>query len=116
MRYKFYFKWGGSPPPMSTVKDPKEQPTFIIPGNRTSTNSLQNPTTDPASLLWNFDERRQQITPKAIERIQKDSKPTKTSVTGGSHFQHKAYIWFSILLDYLLFHFVTVQVCILLCL
>nr|UHS18287.1 MAG: hypothetical protein [Betatorquevirus sp.] len=87
MRYKFYFKWGGSPPPMSTVKDPKEQPTFIIPGNKTSPNSLQNPTTDPTTLLWNFDERRQQITPKAIERIQKDSKPETTLITGGSHFQ-----------------------------
>lgn len=87
MRYKFYFKWGGSPPPMSTVRDPQKQPTFVIPGNRTSTNSLQNPGGDPASILWSFDERRQQLTQKAIERIQKDSKPEKPFITGGSFFQ-----------------------------
>lgn len=87
LKYKFYFKWGGSPPPMSTIADPKQQPTYIIPGNRSSTTSLQNPETDPASLLWSFDERRQQITPTAIERIRKDSKPQTTFITGGSHFQ-----------------------------
>nr|UGV36500.1 MAG: ORF1 [TTV-like mini virus] len=87
MRYKFYFKWGGSPPPMSTVRDPIQQPTFVIPGNTSTTNSLQNPETDPASLLWSFDERRQQVTPKAIERIQKDTKLETTFIAGGSHFQ-----------------------------
>ncbi len=86
MRYKFYFKWGGSPAPMSTIRDPKQQPTYVIPGNRASTNSLQSPEADPASILWSFDERRQQITPKALERISKDSKPEKPFITGGSHF------------------------------
>nr|UGV36493.1 MAG: ORF1 [TTV-like mini virus] len=90
MRYNFYFKWGGSPPPMSTVTDPKTQPTYIVPGNKYASNSLQNPTSDPASILWSFDERRQQLTPRAIQRLQTDKTTKKTTFTGGSHFQEQA--------------------------
>lgn len=77
VKYCFYFKWGGDLPPMSTITDPLEQPTYIIPNNFSTTNSLQNPATHPATLLYNFDERRGQITQKAAERIQKDWKTKK---------------------------------------
>lgn len=86
MRYNFYFKWGGSPPPMATITDPKEQPTFVIPGNKYATNSLQNPTTSPESLLWSFDQRRDYLTPRAIKRLQSDKTTKETSITGTSHF------------------------------
>nr|UGV34523.1 MAG: ORF1 [TTV-like mini virus] len=87
MRYTFHFKWGGSPAPMSTIEDPKTQPTYIMPGNKYGTNSLQNPTSDPENILWSFDERRQFITSKALKRLQKDKGTEKTFIAGGSHFQ-----------------------------
>ncbi len=86
MRYTFYFKWGGSPPPMSTITDPKDQPTFVIPGNKYATNSLQNPTTAPENLLWSFDQRRDYLTPRAIKRLQSDKTTKETFITGPSHF------------------------------
>lgn len=86
MRYCFYFKWGGSPAPMDTITDPKTQPTFVIPGNKYATNSLQNPTTGPEAILWSFDERRGYLTQSAIKRLQKDQTTKKTLITGAGHF------------------------------
>nr|UGV36223.1 MAG: ORF1 [TTV-like mini virus]UGV42436.1 MAG: ORF1 [TTV-like mini virus] len=86
MRYKFYFKWGGSPAPMSQIEDPTEQIKYVIPSNELTTNSLQNPTGDPSTILWTFDQRRDYITPTAIRRLQKDSKTSKTFIADGSHF------------------------------
>nr|UGV34277.1 MAG: ORF1 [TTV-like mini virus] len=80
MQYCFYFKWGGNPPPMSTIEDPKEQPTYAIPSNIKSTNSLQNPETAPERLLYSFDQRRHEITKKALKRISKDWETEKTSL------------------------------------
>nr|UGV37188.1 MAG: ORF1 [TTV-like mini virus] len=77
--YKFYFKVGGNPPPMSTLIDPDKQPKYNIPNNMLQTTSLQSPTTPFEFLLWNFDERRGTITKKAAERI-KTYKETETSV------------------------------------
>nr|UGV36000.1 MAG: ORF1 [TTV-like mini virus] len=85
MDYKFYFKWGGNPPPMSTIKDPGDQPTFPVPRNEFSTNSLQNPATDPATLLWQFDERRGQITTKATKRLKTDKTTETAFITDGGH-------------------------------
>nr|UPW35053.1 ORF1 [TTV-like mini virus] len=87
IEYDFTFKWGGNPPPMSTITDPKEQPEIHLPSNLQQTNSLQNPANDPASYLYNFDERRSILTNKAIKRLQKDYKTEKTSFTDGSLFQ-----------------------------
>lgn len=86
MRYYFHFKWGGSPPPMSTITDPKNQPTFVVPGNKYATNSLQNPTNNPENILWSFDERRGYLTTTATKRLQKDKETKTTFVAGASHF------------------------------
>nr|UGV39205.1 MAG: ORF1 [TTV-like mini virus] len=87
MKYRFYFKWGGDPAPMSTIADPRNQPTYYIPGNQHSTNSLQNPTTDPENILYSFDQRREHITPAAVKRLQKDKTFEKAFISGGGHFQ-----------------------------
>nr|UGV37581.1 MAG: ORF1 [TTV-like mini virus] len=85
MEYKFYFKWGGNPPPMSTITDPGEQPSFPVPRNELDTNSLQNPATNPATFLWQFDERRGEITKKAAKRLKTDSEFEKTFIADGTH-------------------------------
>nr|UGV34315.1 MAG: ORF1 [TTV-like mini virus] len=86
VRYCFYFKWGGNLPPMSTIENPRQLPTFNLPGNQFATNSLQNPTTDPESLLYSFDERRHTLTKRAIKRLQKYQTTKKTLVADGSPF------------------------------
>lgn len=87
MKYWFYFKWGGNPPQMSAIEDPLKKPTYVIPGNKYTTNSLQNPATNPETILWNFDQRRGYLTQRAIQRLQKDQSTEKTIVAGGSHFE-----------------------------
>nr|UGV37311.1 MAG: ORF1 [TTV-like mini virus] len=72
MKYQFYFKVGGQPPPMSTLIDPDKQPKYNIPSNLLQTTSLQSPTTPFEYLLYNFDERRGQLTKKAAKRIKTD--------------------------------------------
>nr|UGV34886.1 MAG: ORF1 [TTV-like mini virus] len=69
--YCFYFKFGGNPPPMVTVKNPREQPQYPIPSNFQQTNSLQDPKTPIEAFLYNFDERRHLITKTSAERISK---------------------------------------------
>nr|UGV39335.1 MAG: ORF1 [TTV-like mini virus] len=78
IRYRFYFKIGGQPPPMSVLKKPDEQPKFPVPNNLLQTTSLQNPTTPFEYLLWNFDERRGELTKSATKRITEYQKPEKT--------------------------------------
>nr|UGV36860.1 MAG: ORF1 [TTV-like mini virus] len=81
MGYKFYFKVGGQPPPMSLLDDPQNQPKYNIPNNFLQTTSLQNPTQPFEYYLWNFDERRGQLTKKATKRIQSDWDTEKTVFT-----------------------------------
>nr|UGV37797.1 MAG: ORF1 [TTV-like mini virus] len=70
-KYIFYFKLGGTPPPMATLTDPDLQPKYTTPDNVIQTPSLQSPTTPFEYLLYNFDERRGQITKAAEKRIKK---------------------------------------------
>lgn len=92
IHYCFYFKWGGNLPQMSTITDPKNQPEIHIPTNIRKTNSLQNPTDFPQSLLYSFDERRGMLTDKAIKRIQKDWTTKEISFTDGSRLQAPIHI------------------------
>lgn len=79
IKYRFHFKFGGSPAPMATIQDPDNQPKFITPDNILSSTSLQNPTQPLEQYLCNFDERRGLLTKKAIKRI-KEQKETETDV------------------------------------
>nr|UGV42343.1 MAG: ORF1 [TTV-like mini virus] len=72
-KYTFYFKWGGNLPPMSVIQDPIHQPTYPIPNNEQQTLALQNPTSNPEHILYSFDERRGNITARAIKRILQDT-------------------------------------------
>nr|UGV38962.1 MAG: ORF1 [TTV-like mini virus] len=87
LQYKFRFNWGGNPPKMSQIEDPKTQTTYPLPGNRQSTNSLQNPAGPAESLLYSFDQRRGEITQKALARMQKDHSTPTTFISDGSRFQ-----------------------------
>lgn len=69
LEYRFHFKFGGCQAPMDKVCDPATQAKYPIPNNFNATNSLQNPAMPPETFLWEFDERRQQITEKAAKRI-----------------------------------------------
>lgn len=92
VNYTFYFKWGGNPPPMDTITDPKDQIHYHIPTNVRQTTSLQNPTTNPEYYLYAFDQRRHQLTEKAIRRLQTDYPTKKSSITDGNLFQPETQI------------------------
>ncbi len=72
MLYKFYWKWGGSPPKTVTIDNPSHQITYPIPSSEHDTTSLQSPATAPESLLYSFDQRHGLITSTALDRITKD--------------------------------------------
>uniref|UniRef100_A0AAU7STJ7 Capsid protein n=1 Tax=Betatorquevirus 004A TaxID=3163405 RepID=A0AAU7STJ7_9VIRU len=67
--YSFFFKWGGCPAPMEEVKDPCQQGTYPIPNYQLQASQIQDPKTDKRSFIWDFDERRETITPKAAKRL-----------------------------------------------
>nr|UGV36881.1 MAG: ORF1 [TTV-like mini virus] len=69
LKYRFHFKIGGEPAPMSVLKNPEDQPQWNIPNNFLQTTSLQNPTAPFEHLLWKFDERRGELTKRAAKRI-----------------------------------------------
>lgn len=72
IKYDFYFKVGGQPAPMSALTAPDKQPKWITPNNPNNifqTTSLQSPTSPFEYTLYNFDQRRGQITQKAAQRI-----------------------------------------------
>lgn len=83
MKYCFYFKFGGEPPPMSILKNPEDQPKYAVPNNLLQTPSLQSPTTPLEQLLWKFDERRGLLTKRATKRIttHKDTQTDLLSIT-----------------------------------
>nr|UGV35900.1 MAG: ORF1 [TTV-like mini virus] len=87
MKYDFYFKWGGNPPQMSTIEDPVKQPSYVIPSNKYTQPSLQNPTGDPTKILYSFDQRRGQLTTRALQRITKDSELKSHFIADGTHFE-----------------------------
>nr|UGV37424.1 MAG: ORF1 [TTV-like mini virus] len=92
MKYCFYFKIGGCPPPMDDVCDPQKQPTFPTPDNILSSTLLQNPEYPPQYYLYSFDQRRDWLTKRAEKRIKKDTDFTETffKPTGQSHLSIKA--------------------------
>lgn len=70
--YKFIFKLGGCPPPMDKICNPVSQPVYPVPNNQQPSTSLQSPGTAIQTFLYNFDERRGELTSKAAKRIKKD--------------------------------------------
>nr|UGV34837.1 MAG: ORF1 [TTV-like mini virus] len=88
MTYKFTFKLGGCPAPMEQVCDPTDQPQYPIPNNLNETNSLQNPETPPEYFLYNFDQRRGDLTKSAIKRLKTDYESKEPFITStGSKLQ-----------------------------
>nr|UGV38385.1 MAG: ORF1 [TTV-like mini virus] len=70
--YRLHFKFGGCPAPMETICNPIEEEVYPIPNSKCQTTSLQSPTTPLQTYMYDFDERRQQITERAAKRIKKD--------------------------------------------
>nr|UGV35811.1 MAG: ORF1 [TTV-like mini virus] len=70
--YSFYFKFGGSPGPMSNIENPEHQIQYPLPSNFIQTSPLQNPTQPIELYLQAFDERRGMLTTTATKRMQKD--------------------------------------------
>lgn len=74
--YKFRFNWGGCPKDIQNINDPCQQPDYPVPHQELQTPEAQDPETSPTKETYEFDFRRDTITPKAAERLKKDSKTT----------------------------------------
>nr|UGV37962.1 MAG: ORF1 [TTV-like mini virus] len=85
--YKFKFQWGGSPAPMHTIKDPCEQTKFPVPNNVLQAVQVQNPNTDPRTQLHDCDERRQQLTRRAVKRLKTICKMPETTLSEKTAFE-----------------------------
>nr|UGV34379.1 MAG: ORF1 [TTV-like mini virus]UGV34429.1 MAG: ORF1 [TTV-like mini virus]UGV34527.1 MAG: ORF1 [TTV-like mini virus]UGV36212.1 MAG: ORF1 [TTV-like mini virus]UGV36239.1 MAG: ORF1 [TTV-like mini virus] len=72
IKYDFYFKWGGNPARMINVENPSKQIVYPMPSDESKTTSLQSPAHPIETLLYSFDERHNELTKKAISRIQQD--------------------------------------------
>nr|UGV36844.1 MAG: ORF1 [TTV-like mini virus] len=69
MKYQFLLKWGGNPSPMEQAKDPLAQPIIPTPSGLYLQNEINDPNTPYQSFLYQWDTRRDYITPAAAERI-----------------------------------------------
>lgn len=86
LSYTMYFKLGGCPPPMEIVSNPQNQPIWSIPNNLNEQPSLQSPDTPFQHFLYNFDQRGDYLTERAIKRLKKEfsTKETFSAITGES--------------------------------
>lgn len=93
-RYTFHLKFGGCPPPMDKICNPTTQAVYPVPNNESPTTSLQSPTDPIQTYLYDFDERRGQITATAAKRLKKDFKTEKTflQITGSSPMDLQAHV------------------------
>nr|UGV36973.1 MAG: ORF1 [TTV-like mini virus] len=71
--YDFHLKWGGCPKTIEKPYDPCSQPNWNIPSNLTAGLQIENPNTDPTTILQKWDWRRDYITEKALKRIKTHS-------------------------------------------
>lgn len=85
-QYTFYFKVGGNPAQMEHIKNPADQGKWPIPttNNIFQTPSLQSPTQPIEYFLYNFDQKRHELTTTAIQRITKNWELTKALLTDGT--------------------------------
>ncbi len=76
--YYFYFKWGGCPAPMQTIIAPENQDKFPNPYKINETIEIENPKLNKKHHLYEWDERRGEITTRCAKRIKKDSETKET--------------------------------------
>nr|UHS18414.1 MAG: hypothetical protein [Betatorquevirus sp.] len=83
IKYKSFFKFGGNPPPNEIPTDPTTQPITPTPGGFDIQNEIINPATSIQSMLYQWDFRRDYITPKAAERIKTSETYEQSMFTDG---------------------------------
>nr|UGV37534.1 MAG: ORF1 [TTV-like mini virus] len=71
--YDFFFKWGGCPAPMEHIVNPGEQEKYPVPNSELQTYEIQDPETPKQTYLYEWDERRAELTKTCTKRIKKDS-------------------------------------------
>nr|UGV34378.1 MAG: ORF1 [TTV-like mini virus] len=72
-KYKVKLKWGGCPAPMESISNPCEQEKYPTPNSVYIGHEIQDPATSKEHFLYEWDEKRSLITPKAAKRLKTDS-------------------------------------------
>lgn len=78
LTYQFNLKWGGCPKTLEKPYDPCSQPDWVIPRNFTEGLQIENPETEPKTILQKWDWRRDYVKETAIKRIQQHTPTDET--------------------------------------
>nr|UHM26311.1 MAG: ORF1 [Torque teno midi virus] len=82
MKYKCYFKWGGTVVRSQTVNDPENQEAFPLPNENIQRLQIKDPSTqDYKAEFHKWDYRRGMLTGTAIKRALQDSESDPLSST-----------------------------------
>nr|UHM26323.1 MAG: ORF1 [Torque teno midi virus] len=82
IKYKFYFKWGGTVVHSQTINDPENQPVYPMPTEDIQRIQVKDPSTQDSEAefhKWHY--RRGALTSTAIKRALKDSETEILSST-----------------------------------
>lgn len=93
VKYKSFFKFGGNPPPNEIPTDPTTQPITPTPGGLDIQNEIISPETSIQTMLYQWDFRRDYITPKAAERIKTSETYDQSMFTDGIQTSTDVHLW-----------------------
>lgn len=82
IKYKFYFKWGGTVVHLQNVNDPENQPVYPMPTEELQRIQVKDPSTqDSQSEFHKWHYRRGSLTARAIKRALQDTETSSMSST-----------------------------------
>nr|UHM26082.1 MAG: ORF1 [Torque teno midi virus] len=94
--YHFYFKWGGSYPPIPEAENPANKNTYPVPSNMQEAIQIADPLKQDYNTIFKpWDYRRGQITKTALKRMQENiqsDESLSTDSTGCSSPKKKRYL------------------------
>ena len=82
IKYKFYFKWGGTVVHLQNVNDPENQPVYPMPTEELQRIQVKDPSTQDSQAefhKWHY--RRGSLTTRAIKRALQDTETSSMSST-----------------------------------
>jgi len=71
--YHFYFKWGGTYPPIQEAENPENKTTYPVPDKQQETISIADPISEKYETIFkSWDYRRGSLTRTALKRMQEN--------------------------------------------
>uniref|UniRef100_A0AAU7ST68 Capsid protein n=1 Tax=Gammatorquevirus homidi6 TaxID=3048391 RepID=A0AAU7ST68_9VIRU len=94
--YNFYFKWGGTYPPIPEAENPENKTTYPVPDKQQETISIADPISEKYETVFkSWDYRRGSLTKTALKRMQENIQTDdslSTDSTGCSSPKKKKFL------------------------